>query len=184
MSLFLSLCRYLCLSLYLSLRLSLYPFLIIIEWYWTLKAICGWDNRDWISARGRANNENIELRQDQRNLLHLIPAQPWLDISATVRRTRRNILNLGTYYVDIYNIHKWYTRMIWSHKILIYRISIPCKCWGLFDGSRSSVEHLRSFKASVESFQSTSIEITGGDDRQGAAVARAFCKKLKIMNKI
>ena len=44
------------------------------------------------------------------------------------------------------------------------------------------MEHLRSFKASIESFQSTSIEITGGDDRQGAAVARAFCKKLKIIN--
>ena len=44
------------------------------------------------------------------------------------------------------------------------------------------MEHLRSFKASVESFQSTSIEITGGDDRQGAAVARAFCKKLKFIN--
>ena len=44
------------------------------------------------------------------------------------------------------------------------------------------MEHLRSFKASIESFQSTSIEITGGDDRQGAAVARAFCKKLKIIH--
>ena len=67
------------------------------------------------------NIKQHELRQlNQKCLLHLLPAQHWLDISPTVRRTQRNILDLG--------LNTWEIE-IWSLKIFMYQMSILWRCF-------------------------------------------------------